>query len=148
MTIGSSTIGSLTDTVAEANTAYLYKVRAIAPSTSPYGAADLATTFIFADPVLVPNATVIKAAHFTELRTAVDAVRTLAGLSAGVYTDPTLTPGVTPIRAVHITDLRTALDAARSALLLPEISYTTPNIIPGTTRISASHINDLRNGLR
>ncbi len=135
-TIGTSTGGSLTDTTAAAGTAYLYKVHAIAPAASPFGAPDLATTVLFTDPTLVAG-TAVKAAHFTELRTAVDAVRTLAGLSGGTYTDPTLTPGVTTVKAAHVTDLRSALDAARSTLLLPAISYTTPTITAGSTKISA-----------
>jgi hypothetical protein len=147
-TIGSSGAGSLTDSTVSANTSYLYKVRAISPSATPYSAPDLATTVIFTDPTLVAGTTAVKAAHFTELRTAVDAVRTLAGMGGGSYTDPTLTAGVTVVKAAHMTDLRTALDAARSALLLPAIIYTRPSIVAGTTTIAAADINDLRNGVR
>ncbi len=147
-TIGSSGAGSLTDSTVSANTSYLYKVRAISPSATPYSAPDLATTVIFTDPTLVAGTTAVKAAHFTELRTAVDAVRTLAGMGGGSYTDPTLTAGVTLVKAAHLTDLRTALDAARSALLLPAVSYTRPSIVAGTTTIAAADINDLRNGVR
>jgi hypothetical protein len=146
-TVGSSGSGSLTDTTASANTSYLYKVHAIAPSVSPDGAPDLATTVIFTDPSLLPGTTVVKAAHFIELRTAVDAVRTLAGLSGGSYTDLTLSPGVTLIKAAHLTDLRSALDAARSTLMLPAISYTR-SIVAGTTTIAAADINDLRSGVQ
>ena len=147
-TVGSCGSGSFTDTTASANTAYLYEVRAIAPSISPYSAADLATTVIFTDPTLVTNTTVVKAAHFTELRTAVDAVRTLAGQSGGSYTDLTLTAGVTVIKALHLTDLRSALNAARTALLLPPVTYSRPGIVAGTTTISAVDINELRSGVR
>ena len=144
-TIGSSGSGSLTDTTASANTAYLYKVRTIAPGVSPYSTPDLATTIIFTTPSLV--GTKILAAHITELRTAVNAVRTLAGLSGGAYpTDPTLGPGVF-IKAAHVTELRSALDAGRSALLLPAVGYTRASIVPGVT-IAASDINDLRTGVR
>jgi hypothetical protein len=131
-----------------ANTAYLYKVRRIFPSFSEYSAPDLATTVIFTDTPLIPGVTPVRVDHITELRTAVNAVRTLAGLSAGSYTDSTLTPGVAVVKAAHLTDLRTALDAACSALLLPAISYTSPSIVAGTTTISAVDINDLRTGVR
>ena len=104
--VGSSGSGSFTDPTASANTAYLYEVRAIAPSVSPYSSPDLATTVIFTDPTLVTNTTVVKAAHFTELRTAVDAVRTLAGQGGGSYTDLNLIAGVTVVKALHLTDLR------------------------------------------
>jgi hypothetical protein len=147
-TIGTSTSGALTDTTASANTAYLYKVRQTIPSVSPYSTPDLATTVIFTDPTLTPGSTIVKAAHFTELRTAVNAVRALAGLGAGVYTDPTLSPGLTLVRALHLTDLRGALDAARGTLLLPAVSYTRSSIVAGTTTIAVVDINDLRGGVR
>jgi hypothetical protein len=151
-TVGSSHAGGLSDTNASASTAYLYKVHAITPANAPFGTPDLATTVIFTDPSLGPGTT-IKAAHFAELRTAVDAVRALAGLGGGSYTtDPTINAGVT-IKAAHLTELRTALDQARASVIppmpLPAIFYTTPNIVAGTTTtISAPDINDLRNGVR
>src|SRR5207245_5919098 len=97
------------------NTAYLYRVRASAgPSFGPYSSIDLATTVIFTDDVL----TIIRVAHVTQLRTAVNAVRALAGfVDPYNFTDPTLTPGASTIRAVHITELRSALDAARSQII-------------------------------
>jgi len=148
-TLGTSTCGAFPDNTAAANTSYLYKVRAIAPAFSPYGTPDLATTVIFTDATLTPGSTIVKAVHFTELRTAVNAVRALAGLTPPFsFTDATLTPGSTTVKAVHLTQLRTALDAARSSLLLPAISYTTPTITAGTTVISAVDINDLRTGVK
>jgi hypothetical protein len=151
-TVGSSNAGGLSDTNASASTAYLYKVHAITPANAPFGTPDLATTVIFTDPSLGAGTT-IKAAHFAELRTAVDAVRALAGLGGGSYTtDHTINAGVTIIKAAHLTELRTALDQARASVIppmpLPAILYTTPNIVPGTTTISAADINDLRNGVR
>lgn len=151
-TVGSSNAGGLSDTNASASTAYLYKVHAISPANAPFGTPDLATTVIFTDPSLGPGTT-IKAAHVAELRTAVDAVRALAGLSGGSYTtDPTINAGVTIIKAAHLTELRTALDQARASVIppmpLPAIVYTRPNIVPGTTTSSAADINDLRNGVR
>ncbi|MGZ4808496.1 MAG: hypothetical protein ACXV7D_04130 [Thermoanaerobaculia bacterium] len=43
---------------------------------------DLATTVIFTDSSLVAGTTVVKSVHVTELRTAANAVRQLAGLAA------------------------------------------------------------------
>ncbi len=140
-TIGSSVSGSLLDTTASAGAAYLYKVRAILPTATAYGAADLATTVMFTDPTL-GRGTVVRTAHVTELRTAVDAVRALAGMTGGVYTDPTLTAGLTVIRAVQLTDLRSAIDAARQSLALPFIAYAVPTKGAG---ITAADMNDLRN---
>ena len=147
-TVGTSGSGSLTDNTASAATSYLYKVRAISPNMTPYGTPDLATTVIFTDPTLVTNATRVQAAHLNELRTAVDAVRTLAGLGGASYTDLILPAGVTRIKAVHLTDLRSALDAARSVLLLPAIGYSRPAVVAGTTPVFAADINELRAGVR
>ncbi|HEU4887488.1 MAG TPA: M57 family metalloprotease [Thermoanaerobaculia bacterium] len=130
-----------------ANTAYLYKVRAVNGGESTDSNIDLATTVIFTDDPLVAGATKVKAAHITQLRTAVNAVRTLASLGAGSYTDPTITAGVTKIKAVHVTQLRTALTAARAALPLPAISYA-ETITASTTKIKASHLTELRNGVK
>jgi hypothetical protein len=145
-TVGSSETGTVVDKTAAPNTAYLYKVRAILPSVSVYSAPDLATTVIFTDPTLTAT-TQIKAAHINELRTAINAVRTLAGLGAGVYTDPTLTVGVTTVKAAHLTDLRSALASARLTLALPAITYTPPTLAAGLA-ISAAHVNELRAAVR
>jgi hypothetical protein len=145
--VGTSVSGSLTDNTPASNTAYLYNVHAVSPAPSPYGIANLATTVIFSDPSLAQGGTV-RGVHITELRAAVDAVRTLAALAAGTYTDPTLTPGVSVIRAAHINDLRVALGTARNALFLPAIIYTHAFIFPAVTTISAVDVNELRDGVR
>src|SRR5205814_7443965 len=72
---------SYTDTSVSPNTSYLYFVRA----TNTGGAStdsnvDIATTVIFTDDPLTKGI-VVKAVHLAELRTAVNAVRALAGLS-------------------------------------------------------------------
>ena len=82
-------------------------------NSSPISLRDLATTIFFTELTLTANATPFKAAHITELRTAVDAVRALAGLGPGSYTDPTITGGSRMPTTTYITDLRTALNAAR-----------------------------------
>ena len=138
------------DATASANTAYLYKVR----STGDLGAnqsadsnRDLATTVIFTDDPLVAQTTLAKATHITQLRTAVNAVRTLASLGAGSYTDPSLTVNVTPVKAAHINDLRTAINAARSNLALTALTYG-ETITGGATSIKTSHVTELRNGVK
>ena len=95
-----------------------------------------------------PCSTAVKAAHVSELRTAVVAVRGLAGLPGGSYTDPTLIPGATPVNAAHVTDLRAALDAARTLLSLSTVTCTRPSIVAGTTTIAVVDIDELRNGVR
>jgi hypothetical protein len=138
---------SVTDTAASQNTAYLYSVEVADPVEGLFSF-DLATTVIFTDPTLTPGSTIVKAAHFNELRTAVNAVQVLAGQSPTSFTDP-LTPGSTIIRAVHLGELRQALTLARNQMTvwLPAIVFTHGPPTTGTP-ITAADINDLRNGVR
>ena len=48
----------------------------------------------------------IRAAHITELRTALNEARIMLPLAPVTFIDPTLTPGSTRIKAVHIEELR------------------------------------------
>lgn len=148
--IGSSGTTGFTDGTAAANTAYLYAVKSIdaGSNASLLSSPDLATTVVFIDPSLTAGSTVIKAAHIAQLRTAVNAVRTLAAMSAYSFTDTTLAAGLTRAKAVHITDLRAALDAARTTLNLTPLVYTNPTISVGLTAIKAADIDDLRHGVQ
>jgi len=127
---------------ATAGTAYLYKVRAL---LGLYSVPDLATTFLYTDDPLVAASTFVKAAHVTELRNAIESVRTLAGIGPGSYRD-VMTAGLS-IHAAHLIDLRFNLDAARAALGLAPWSYTDPNN-PATLPIKAVHLTEIRNGVK
>ena len=130
------------DNTVSANTTYLYKVRAVGTGgTSAFSGVDPATTVIFTDANV--SGAAVKAIHITQLRTAVNAMRAAAGLSATVFTDPSLATG-NAIKSIHITELRTAVDAARNAIGLSLPLYTDPAITSGTTKIKAAHITDLR----
>jgi len=100
----------------------------------------------FTDNPLVAGTIVMKAAHITELRSAINAARTRNGLAAAAWTDPTLSAGATVIRAVHILELRTALNQvyARLGRALP--AYTDPTLAAGTTS-KAAHVQELRNAV-
>lgn len=136
------------DATAAANVAYLYKVRASdANGNGPYSNVDLATAVVFTDPVLVAGATRPKAAHFNELRNAVNAVRTLAGLSAVTFTAPSPGASVT-VRKAHIDTLRTGLAQARAQLSIAAVAFTDPTITAASTRVKIAHINELRAGLQ
>ncbi len=147
--IGSSTTNSFTDGLVTANNAYLYKVSATTASgTSLVSSADLATTTMFSDEPLTPRVTIVRAAHVTELRTAVNAVRALAGLAPYSFTDSVVNPRATLIKAIHISELRSALDAARAALGLNPASYSDVSIGTRGTLIRAAHLRDLRTGVQ
>jgi hypothetical protein len=145
--VGTSATNNFTDIAVVANTAYLYKVRAVDASgtRSAFSNLDLATTVTFTDDPLVAQSTVVKAQHITQLRTAVNAVRALAGLGAVSFTDPTLTSAIV-IKATHVTDLRGALDPARSNLGLPTLSYT-DSPLTGVV-VKAIHLQELRTAVK
>jgi hypothetical protein len=146
--IGTSATNSFSDGTVAADTAYLYAVKSITGGIpSSLSNPDLATTVIFTNPTLIAQTTRVKAVHITQLRTAVGAVRTLAGLGAYSFADPTLVAGVAP-KVIYITDLRTALNAALSALSLPVPSYTDATLIVHTTPIRTLHVTDLRAALQ
>jgi hypothetical protein len=131
-----------------ADTTYLYKVRAINGATmSSFSAIDPATTIVFTDDPLNTGVTA-KAAHVTQLRIAVNAMRAAAGLSAQSFTDPGLASGGI-IRAVHQNELRTALNLARSTIGLAAIVYVdSPTVTATSTKVKAAHVTDLRNGVK
>lgn len=127
---------------------YLYRVRAVNGSgTSVDSDPDLATAVIFTDDPLAAAVTRVRATHITQLRTAVNAVRDLAGQPAATFTDPALSAAIR-VRRIHLIELRTALDAARSALGLPALVYTDPTITAGTTVVRAAHVTGVRAGVR
>jgi hypothetical protein len=133
-------INSYSDTTASANTAYLYQVRAVnIDGTSANSDADLATTVIFTDDP-VTTATKVKAVHLSQLRTAVTAVRALAGLGAPSYTD--VAAANLKIKAVHLTELRTFIDAARAALSLSTGGYTDASLT--NVKVKVIHLEELR----
>ncbi len=139
---------SIDDGGLSADTTYLYYVVAnSATASSGFSAVDAATTTIFADPALAAGAPV-KAVHITQLRTAVNAMRTAANLAPAAFTDPTLTSGSTIVKAAHVLELRTALDQARAAIGMPYLAYTDAGVPPAAISIRAAHINDLRGGVQ
>jgi chitodextrinase len=143
---------SYSDTGLSASTAYLYKVRAENSSNQPDGTPgnpelatnlDLATTVIFTDDTITVASTVIKANHVTELRTAVNALRTAAGLGSATWTNSPLSGAW--IKAVDISELRTALGNAINILGLTAPNYTDSTLIgtPTNATIKKSHIEEL-----
>jgi hypothetical protein len=145
-TIASPTTNSHSDTGRSSMTTYLYRVRAKNATGVSDWAVDPATTVIFTDPTLTVGVTAIKAVHITELRQAIGAMRTAAGLAAYSWTDSTLVAGTTPVRATHMSELRTALNQARSALALTTVTFTDGTLTTGVTPVKAVHVQELRQG--
>jgi hypothetical protein len=116
----------------------------LTPSTK--ASAQPASCTNFTDHPLVAASTTVKAVHFTELRSCINALRATRGLDAATWTDPSLVPGETAVRSVHLVELRTALAAvfAASGLTPPEFGGDT---IPGHTLITATHLTAIRNAI-
>ncbi len=131
---------SYDDLTAPPGSAILYKVRALSPALVPsaFSATDVTTTHIYTDPAIAAGVHTVKRAHMTELRTAADAVRLLAGLAPASWTDAV----PTVIKRVHMSELRTAINQARTALGLAASTFD------GSNLIKAVHINEARAALR
>jgi hypothetical protein len=100
----------------------------------------------FTDSTLVTQTTSVKAVHFIELRSRIDALRLRFGLRPYAWTDATITPGSTTIKAVHLTELRTALSAAYTAGGQSAPAYT-GSVSSGTT-IAAAPVTELRSDVQ
>jgi RHS repeat-associated protein len=156
--LGATSSTILTDSGASLGSAYLYRVCAADGAnncTSNYSNIVLGARLNFAtDPVITTagndpsgqTVTQMKAAHITELRTAVNAVRSLAALSPATWTHPTLTPHVTEISKDDVNELRMRLDEAlvvlgvRTSLWIDHPLAGAPN----GTLIRGVHITQLR----
>ena len=98
----------------------------------------------FTDHPIVPGETPVRAIHFSELRSRIDALRTRGGLAAYGWTDPVLTARVTPVRLVHLLELRSALAGAYAAAGRRAPSWTDAAPAAGAAPIRAVHLMELR----
>ena len=101
----------------------------------------------FTDHRIVRGVTPVKAVHFTELRTRIDALREAAGLGGFAWTNRVLTVGVTPVRLVHLLELRSALEEAYSAAGRTEPGWTDTDPTQGATPIRAVYVMELRSAV-
>ncbi|MFL6245102.1 MAG: hypothetical protein ACJ74H_03685 [Thermoanaerobaculia bacterium] len=143
---GSPSASPFVDTVSS-NTAYMYKVTSTDGVTeSGFSNADFATAINFTDSTLVASSTAVKSDHFTQMRTAVNALRTLnGGQSAFSFTDPTL-DNTMNVKAVHMNELRTQLNNVRTALGFSALTFT-DTVTATSTPIRKVHVDELRNGV-
>ncbi|HBB97555.1 MAG TPA: hypothetical protein DC054_19410 [Blastocatellia bacterium] len=151
-----TTSTSTSDTGTRTGSAYLYRVCAADTNnncTSDYSNIALGAKINFTtDPTICAasdsscgDLTTIKHEHISELRTAIDAVRTLAGQSAASYTHTTISAGDI-IYKEDVSELRDRLDYALTALGIVTSSYTDSTLAgaPSGTTIKAVHIRELR----
>jgi RHS repeat-associated protein len=155
-----TTSTNTTDSGASSGSAYLYRVCAADSNnncTSDYSNIALGAKLNFTTDATIVSysespstATTIKAAHITELRTAINAVRSLAGQSGGSWTHTTLTAQSSLIYADDVRDLRSALNDALVALNIQTSNYTDNTIISyaddplNAMTVKAVHIRELR----
>lgn len=155
--IGTTSATNFTDQAATNGSAYLYRVCAADSSgncTSGYSNIALGARLNFAtDPALAsyfenPAAPPIRAAHITELRTAIDAVRSLAGLPAASWSNNAATRAI--IKADDVRELRSNLAEALKKLGLQPAAYSDATIITfaedpkNPTTVRVAQIRELR----
>lgn len=99
-------------------------------------------TTVFTDDTLLTQSTPIKAVHLTELRTAVNALRTKWNLALFTWGGTAPAPGGS-VRASHLIDLRTALTQAYEEAGRTPPTFT-GSIAAREMSIKASHLNELR----
>jgi hypothetical protein len=99
---------------------------------------------VFTDPTLTPLTSIVRAVHFTELRSAIDTLRARQGLTAFGWSDPSLATGATTIKQTHVAELRSAVSAVYAARGLSAPAWTDPTITPAATGVRAVHITELR----
>ena len=99
---------------------------------------------VFSDSTLTPLASVIRALHVTELRTAIDTLRTRQGLATFGWTDSAMITGATVIKRNHLVEMRSAVAAVYTARGLSAPAWTDATITPGATIVRAAHITELR----
>jgi hypothetical protein len=144
--VGTSMTLNFTDSPVAANSAFQYRVRAVnAGGPSGDSASDLATTVMFNDDPLIAGTAVVQALHLAQQRTAIDAVRALAGIGAGFYSNSGAAGTV--IRAADVTEMRTNLDTAMSLLGLTTGGYTDDTSLSGIA-VKAVHFQEIRTRMK
>jgi hypothetical protein len=134
---------SYVDNTVSAGSAYQYVVTAWnADGESVPSNTIFTTAFTFTDSV-VPGMT-IKLLHFTEMRTAINGLRALAGIPAFSFSAPTPDVGVTVMK-LHVDGLRTALNEARFQLGVNTIVFSDSDL--SVVPIRAAHVAEIQLGV-
>lgn len=106
-----------------------------------HGISIVRTNVAFTDDPLGPGVSTIRALHITELRSRIDAARTVRGLLPFHWTDISLDGGV-PFKARHILDLRAAVTEAYVVDGVSPPAFTDPDLVG--VGVKAVHIAELR----
>src|SRR5262245_17456489 len=99
---------------------------------------------VFTDSTLTQLSSVIRAIHVTDLRGAIDVLRTRQGLATFGWTDAVVAPNATVVKRTHLAELRSALAAVYTARGLSAPVWTDTTITPNVTPIRTVHIAELR----
>ena len=142
--IGTATTPTFNDTTVTSQRAYLYRVRAVLTNgcQSEPGNMALGTAIAFEFNQLATQQ--VKAQHFHDVRTAINAVRAVANLPPANWLRPTLN-GL-QINAADVLELRNRLNEALEELDIPVGIYTDPILNTGAngTFVRAIHIEQLQ----
>jgi YD repeat-containing protein len=145
-TLGGSTLSYL-DADAVTDHAYVYRVRVVDNNgvSSVNSLPDVATATTFVDSTITSGVTLIQGVHFSQMRKAIDAMRTV--LNQTPLWGPTYPPLTGTVLAADVNAMRGALANARSLLGLPAITYPTQNLTAGTI-ILRSDLVAMRSGVQ
>jgi RHS repeat-associated protein len=142
--IGYDAAGNVTN---DGTQTYLYDATGQQTYASGLGAGGSAPTFT--DDPLVSQVIQIRLVHLTELRAAVNQLRTRASLSAATWsTDPNPQQQVTTVKADHIRQLRSKLEEALNALHLSVGSYAHATLTEQSSPIYAVDFQELRDKIK
>jgi hypothetical protein len=138
------TVSPYIDYNVTAGTGYQYVVRAVnATGESLNGIRDFTVVISFTDgPNLTAGATPVKLVHFTEVATAINALRAVGGLGAFTFTQGAPAFG-DPVRASIIDDLRLAINEAYTSIGAGGITFS-DDPVPVDSPVYAQHLNTLR----
>ncbi len=101
---------------------------------------------IFTEETLAARTTIVRAVHVTELRAAIDTLRSRMGLSGFPWAGLPVPRLV--VAQAHVAELRTALRRVYEVVAHAPPSYTDDVIVPGLTPIRALHVDELRRAVR
>ena len=136
-------VGTTSFTFANASATELYYFEVAAYNSAGEGARSARITSMVDHPLA--TGTLVKAVHMTQLRTAINALRSANGLPAVAWTDPVIVAGTTNIKAAHVVEMRTALAQVYQQQGRPQPVFST--LTPGVSLVRGTDIMGIRTAL-